>query len=421
MITSLLINYKDISKKNDILSKFINKLSIPTTTYSIGIILILKKTQLDKLNKLKSGIDKILFLNIIDFNNIFYIVYNESQKICELLNTTDDINTITIIISSLLDNFPKDTMLWTKVSDNNYHIYKSIGFNEPFMCKKSPLNTGDLYNEYSICMYRRNISLEHIPCDRIENNIELETIKDIFNRNLPCVINLRFKQETLDYLKSLCTAGELTRNGRMIHKEIAGSLFLINTDNVYDIDIKKDSIIIGSKEGVSITDSRYNFHSHPEQAYIRHDVIDGHPSVQDYIGYVQAIRLYGTVFHCVTTLEGIYIISLQEYWSKNIDKIPLKFIEKNFDIPHVTNKKTHKHHVKKQHLFFECNKCLKKHNIYIEIVNTLSYSENPIFKVDFFKWVDYDYLTIFTVISPKIGQNCIISDESYKLHKKFYS
>lgn len=428
MNTSLLIDYNIIKKNMNILTSFTKKLRLPDTSYSIGIILIITKKQLEKLNLLPKGIQKINYLNDTIFINsiieIHYIIYNDITKICELLDIINDGDILSIIMSSLLFYFSSDTMIWTRITENNYQIYINEGFNEPFLCGKTPLNTPISFDKYLICMYKRNISL----------NTKYLTTKDdllktVENFKYPvCVIKIKFIEDTLLFLKQLCINGEIMKkNGKILQKEISGSLNLtidreITDDLVYNIEINKESIIIGKKETVSIAESRYNFHSHPKQAYIRHDVIDGHPSAQDFLGYLQAIKKYRTVFHCVSTLEGIYIISLQEYWCDKFKTISESFILKKFDIDHLKNSHNHNHKIEKQISGHNCSKCSDKHNKYIDKVNTISFKNKPIFIVKFLRWKQTDITTEqFTIFSPKIGVNCFVTDESYKLYKKFYN
>jgi hypothetical protein len=419
MKVSLLIDYEYVIKRNKYkLESFIRMLKIPISRYDIGIFVIIPLKVFNMLNSLNNGNNKIEFLNntyfLTNIIHIYYIIYNKNDKICEILDIINEYNILSMILYSLSNYFPSDIMIWTRIQENNYEMYSKNGFNEPFLCGKSPLNT-QIFEEYLICMYKRNIITENTI---ITKNDIINVVK---NYSLPvCKINIKFTNKTLDFLKNICITGEiLKKNGKIVQKEIAGSMMLVKNGNFYDIEIVAKSLIVGKNEGVDIAKSRYNFHSHPRQAYIRHDVIDGHPSGQDYKGYLQAIKAYGTAFHCVASLEGIYTISLKEYWCNKVEELSEKKIYKYFDIGHITNNKKHSHSFNNRHIFYKCNSCLNLHNSYLEKVNNISINKEPIFTVRFDKWNDVS--EPFTVCSPKIGFNCLISDESYLLHRKFYN
>lgn len=430
--TSLLIDYTSIIKKYSLyldlftgtVVKRLNgstgggapvSLNLPynkSKHFSIGICLIIPKIQLEYLDTLQNGINKIRYINNISFINsistIFYILYSRKDNICELHNIgNNDLNNLDLLLYSLIDSLPPKTIIWSRVEgENNKEVrlnkFIDLGFHSSFMCNKSPLNKIK-YQNYGLCMYRKNNENEtDFPKSSVKK--EIKNTLESYTQN-KCKLNIKFNTDTLLFLRKLCKTGKYLKNGKFVQKEIAGSLLLKlneptgNEGHYYDIIVRKDNLIVGKNEEVSISNSRYNFHSHPEQAYIRHKVSDGHPSGQDFLGYFQAIKIYGTVFHCVISLEGIYIISLQEYWCyNNIYKLSENSIEKKYDIPHNS----------------------LKHKSYMKKVNNISYKKNPLFNVSFLEWDTDDCDKIFHIFSPKIGNNCLISDESYKLYKKFF-
>ena len=68
----------------------------------------------------------------------------------------------------------------------------------------------------------------------------------------------------------------------------------------------------------------YNFHSHPREAYETANVKFGWPSAQDYVGFLMAFLEDGTVMHLVTTIEGMYIMSMSEYCLENKGNLPYR-------------------------------------------------------------------------------------------------
>ena len=53
----------------------------------------------------------------------------------------------------------------------------------------------------------------------------------------------------------------------------------------------------------------FTFHTHPSEAYLRHNLSLGWPSTQDYITSVYSM-INGCAAHFVISKEGVYVISL---------------------------------------------------------------------------------------------------------------
>ena len=53
----------------------------------------------------------------------------------------------------------------------------------------------------------------------------------------------------------------------------------------------------------------------------------GWPSAQDYLGFVSSSIVYDTILHIVSSVEGFYVISLSNFWSKNKNTIKSKNIK----------------------------------------------------------------------------------------------
>jgi len=95
-------------------------------------------------------------------------------------------------------------------------------------------------------------------------------------------------------------------------------------------------IINGNNEHVKVLNDKYNFHTRPQDAYIRNGVNYAWPSNHDYVGFLKAVFYSNSVFHVVVTIEGIYIISISPEYASNINMIKSKhsYIEKEYNIPH---------------------------------------------------------------------------------------
>jgi hypothetical protein len=114
-----------------------------------------------------------------------------------------------------------------------------------------------------------------------------------------------------------------------------------------------ESYRFGGDENVKVKKDRYNFHTHPESAYIEHNVSNGWPSMADFRGYWNFRG--DTIFHSVIAREGVYIISLSDGELKT-------FVDSTHDI----NKNDHNHLTP---------------NEFANRINKLK-----VFKVDFIRW-----------------------------------
>ena len=139
-----------------------------------------------------------------------------------------------------------------------------------------------------------------------------------------CTLKARLSNSAIQYLRNICKRGfTWNKDGKISQKELAGKLVLskITSDLVSELDVDKESIVSGGEEEVELVDGLYNFHSHPQEAYERNNVQLGWPSAHDYLGFIKSSVLYDTILHIVSCVEGFYVISLNDYWTNNKDKI----------------------------------------------------------------------------------------------------
>jgi hypothetical protein len=163
-----------------------------------------------------------------------------------------------------------------------------------------------------------------------------------------------------------------------------------NYDIIFYIDIINESKIEGNSEYITLQNDKYNFHSHPIDAYIKYNVDFGWPSGQDYIGFLEAILSVKCIFHVVTTKEGVYIISLSQEYARNSNIFKTKLREINN---------------LKREISKEYNISKKEFNSpfdYIEYVN----KKLKIFYVTFLEWKNIN--SEFIVYFPKYNNNCIV-------------
>lgn len=117
-------------------------------------------------------------------------------------------------------------------------------------------------------------------------------------------------KENVDKLYSYIPLNDHNKN------EVAGPLKLRDTNKshnglkLYEIIIDDRNVKGGDNNEVDAVETKYNFHSHPEAAYIAHNCELGWPSRDDYITFLDGFFKSDTTFHIISTKEGIYILKI---------------------------------------------------------------------------------------------------------------
>lgn len=250
----------------------------------------------------------------------------------------------------------------------------------------------------------RNKDCNLIVMNKKKDDIRYES--SVFNECIDLVMCSK-KKENLMYIKieknsinmlkntpfSKCT---LNVNKSCTQKEMAGALNVLNVNDrgIYTIGIDKNSVIYGTEEGVKIVNGKYNFHSHPKEAYIKYEVEDGIPSAQDYIGYMSSVYSNNSRCHFVAAIEGLYIISISKDFTlySDIKNIIEDKIGKN-KLYEFIKKKYNENKIKYNRV-----------SDYVKIINKIRYNSRRIFKVKFYKW---NYLADTNIkiyyLSPEIN------------------
>lgn len=402
-MNSILIDYKNIVI-TDMKNLMLKLGSVPKTKYYLGLILIIPSYQKKILEGKEVGQSRIRYINDIHFvdsiNNFFFVIYDKIKKICEIHPTIGLDKELEYIISTIYSGIPSETTIWIGFDTNdNSYIESAVkaGFAHPYICRRSPL--GYNFENFGLSLFRDNNKHTIFDKESIRNEIKYVIKQYNNNQSSNCSLHIKFTTNTIEKLKNLTDQGQSkNKDGTITQKELGGSLSVfkiskINNKIVYIIKINK--ITPGIEEEVTIAPSRYNFHSHPKEAYIRHSVKNGWPSYHDYLGF---LNLKETIFHCVSTIEGMYIISLNKYWKTKTSKIDNSFIKKWYDIDH-EEKITYKQYITK--------------------VNKIKYKGKkiPVFKVKYIPWSKGS--EIFTISYNKIGDSCLATDESLKTYNKY--
>ena len=392
----ILIDTDIIDDRHSYLLEKIGKIPRVNKENYIGVILVIPIYYSQQLIKKIKGIDRVTYINNIDFvNNIIascYIYYNKNKKVCDILNPS--IFILSYVLESALTNLPSNILIYTRfdITDNDsINNAISFGFKNPYIC-----SNGLSDNKYDICMYKKNeYTIDKIDNKTIQN--EVYYVLQNFNEEI-CKLVVKFDKKTVLYLKKLCMMGNTpNKDDTISQKEISGSLTLIPDNSFFIVHVNKDSIDHGDEEGVSVTKSIYNFHTHPKEAYERHSVTNGWPSSQDYIGFLDAVKHFKTIFHLVITLEGIYIISIgkdlvkEDIHNLNVDSFVLK-----------------------RYNFFKNKMSIET---YIEKINNIKYKNKQLFAVKFINWknIQKEQIPIFYKKTiDKVGKNCFVNDDTLK-------
>jgi hypothetical protein len=249
------------------------------------------------------------------------------------------------------------------------------------------------YQEYNIFLKSINFALKNYKISKkICKNYILLTDKTIKF--------LRFHTEEKK-IKS--------KNGNMEQREISGVFDIYPiSDNMLEVEIDENKVNTGELESANYANTVGSFHTHPLDAYIKYNVCIAFPSADDYFTtlYVYAGG-YG-VFHIVSGIEGIYIITIKKNFMGQDKKEILKNfneykedIEEKYGIDYpVCDPKENNHKFWKKYI----EKYLRK-------INRLKY-----FKLQFVFWKDAHKAIEITY--PKINNNCLISDNQINVMNK---
>lgn len=319
-------------------------------------------------------------------NSNCYIVYNRKDcQIC-LKNNRE----IKGICKQLSEQLPPTTTIWIDIPlecpdfASKIKNYIECGFTRPYITNKMPF-----INPKGICMALSKKNKEHMHVNThktISNCIYI--LQQYRNDSDSCNMHAKFSPKAIKYLKKTSHRGHTkNKDSTVTQKELGGELYISkiekpNSDYVFIVDVNEKNVKSGEEEAVSVSATKYNFHSHPKEAYDKHRVKKAWPSLSDFLGYLQLGNR--TIFHCVATLEGIYIMSFSEYWVNRLNKINKKFVEKNFRI--------------------ERNTSLTPFQ-YVKKVNNIKYKNQPIFVVKFLPWGTATK-TIFSINYKKNGLSC---------------
>lgn len=406
-MTAVLIDYdKIISDTNHSnLKKVISLPPSATRGFTIGLIVIVSKKQAETLSNIPKGEQRVVYINHPEFVNSidshYYIFYNQKREICVI--PSECVEYLQEVLKACFSGFPAEVAIWTNVEIatkefmDKLQLLTNNGFEHPYITEITP-QFDDI--PAGVALVRTNIPIPKVNQQAVLNSI-LHLLEQFKQNGKTCYLQAKFTSKAIDFLKEASKLGVVVEKGKQTQREITGELYVKdvvnnNGDIVYVIDVDKETVHSGEEENVDVNATRYNFHSHPHEAYIRHNVEKAWPSSTDYLGYHQLG--HNTIFHCVATIEGLYILSFSPHWAHHLEDIDKKFISKNYDIDHDEPFTPEE---------------------YVEKINKILYKGYPIYEVKFFRW---DKATApFQVFFSQIGSSCLMTQDTVERHKQMHA
>lgn len=385
--------------------------------YSKAVTVIIPTDIAEEFEYFKNKQDKLEYLESRKFTgnitSFAYFLYDSRKCIVEIHKiygqvTTEAIDMLSQSFLTVIDNRCSVYLYFEQylvmnvtntldIKDIPKNVIKCIaknGFSEIYISKKSilgvELEKDSIFivkeNRYRPNMKKRNVSI-------ISNKLDYALqFRDISN----CYFYFYIAGKSLKYLKNLTKESGVTLNsGKLSQKEISGGFYIrdsIKKDGniVFKFAVDESLLSFNKEEEADITKSRYNFHTHPFQAYIRHKVDIAWPSSSDYSAFLASYQAYNTIFHLLSSVEGVYIISFTKEWAERLPNIEIdnnlyNFISRVYDIPYIN--KSPKDYCK------------------MLLSEKFNHDGYPVFNVQFNSWKD---IKVFKIHFPKLYGNCFI-------------
>lgn len=267
------------------------------------LFIILEEKDFQELESKAQGEERVSFFNSKPFlDKIIYKMCTEFDAEKKVISLGDcEPRHIKQFLDAVHRTFEENVTIVAGGKDVNPKLFE-MGFSNPNICDKGN----------KICLNRKNTFINKPKPNLVR--LDLEYLMK--HKGKPhCNIKLEIDKESRLFLKHLTGAGVTQEDTGRSQKEIFG-VFKIsdgkkgrNKNIVYTLSVDRNSLVAGKEEEIEAFASLYNFHTHPKEAYLRHKVKNGIPSIADYCAVYQ-LSLQGTIIHFVATLEGIYAISV---------------------------------------------------------------------------------------------------------------
>lgn len=313
---------------------------------------------------------------------IHYVLFSNRKKIVVVDGDEMSEEDLTETMRLLRSYMPTNTIVWGSMKrSGSPDKWIENGFGSPYMTRVTPLER-DL-GESRVALLTKNRVGETMYTPR---TIKAKIQYAMKSGTTTCKITVRFTKEAVVYLRSL--DGDT---------EVAGSLSVSNVDtdtHIFSLSPDTESASTGGDEQVDAVWGRYNFHTHPQKAYDNHEVTNGWPSSQDFWGFVSL--QHHTIFHTVSTIEGLYTIAYSKKWLTSGKTVPMWWVMKNLDVPHQAD---------------------IPYAEYATRASAMKYEEIPVFDVTFVPWSKAIGAKIHAYYAPTKGR-CVTTTADLDMHKR---
>ena len=146
---------------------------------------------------------------------------------------------------------------------------------------------------------------------------------------MSCKIEGTILPKTARYLKTLVyndTYNEIT--GKLVKRQTK----LRGRGNITILEVDRSHQVKGEGDEVDSIDTKFNFHTHPRKAYKIYNCELGWPSDDDYTTILRSYVNGKMLFHIISTLEGLYIVSVCYRPKKSEIPVIEKWISSRLDI-----------------------------------------------------------------------------------------
>lgn len=325
---------------------------------------------------------------------------------CEVIRIKGNIENISYVVNEF-----KYVIINIPIRD--YDIQKIIDglVRQNRICDKNIQKTV-ITNKYFLTDYTNNLEMIQIHLNNKQCNGDVSSLKNISKKiqkshsSKLCSITCFFDKKTIKKLKSFLDKKYKTEKGGIfkinnVNHEILGNIYQVNIDTHEN----------GSSEDVDVISSVYNFHTHPYNAYVNHNCELGWPSLDDLKTYLFSFLSNDTFFHAISTLEGIYILSVHPDCLNKLKKLN--------DIPvHLENWIDKHLYLSKENVKLPDGKYVDNFgnvNSGEQFVKYMATKKYPkwkcnIFSMTFLPWkiLEENVYTCFSIHFPKIKGKCNI-------------
>ncbi len=177
-----------------------------------------------------------------------------------------------------------------------------------------------------------------------------------------CRHTMVMDQASADKLREMCKDVFFMEGKKKVGKEFFGRLEVTPQGDVLRLTYDADKVIAGDKDGIDGFEDKVTYHTHPYPTYIDFDAKYAWPSKTDYKSILETFAHGDGVIHIVVGVEGIYIVSLGDYWCDNIPELrkfvkakdkSYRFLMKELDAEYPYSKKKKKVEFNTPHEFIK--------------------------------------------------------------------